>query len=121
MGGRPVTATPPEPTPTPEPAPDGSLTERVGKLETGQDTIASKVDRILGILDKPEGDAPPTGADPAPADMGEQMRQAVRDVHAEAVAAEAAKPKPEQPPREAGQPFRQRLAEVVHGREPRKP
>ena len=116
-----MTATPPEPTPTPEPAPDGSLTERVGKLETGQDTIASKVDRILGILDKPEGDAPTTTADPAPADMGEQMRQAVRDVHAEAVAAEAAKPKPEQPPREAGQPFRQRLAEVVHGREPRKP
>jgi hypothetical protein len=116
-----VTAAQPEPTTTPEPAADGSLTERVGKLETGQDTIASKVDRILGILDKPEGDAPTTTADPAPADMGEQMRQAVSDVHAEAVAAEAAKPKPEQPPREAGQPFRQRLAEVVHGREPRKP
>jgi len=120
MGGRPVT-TPPEPTPAPAPTPDGSLPERVSKLETGQESIAGKVDRILGILDKPEGDAPTTTADAPAADMGEQMRQAVRDVHAEAVAAEAAKPKPEQPPREAGQPFRQRLAEVVHGREPRKP
>jgi hypothetical protein len=113
--------TPPEPT---EPAPDGSLTERVGKLETGQESIAGKVDRILGLLDKPgtpAADPGTTTADPAPADMGEQMRQAVRDVHAEAVAAEAAKPKPEQRPREAGQPFRQRLAEVVHGKEPRKP
>lgn len=114
--------TPPEPTPAAEPTPDGSLTERVGKLEDGQDTIAGKVDRILGLLDKPGTPAESTTtADPAPADMGEQMRQAVRDVHAEAVAAEAAKPKPEQRPREAGQPFRQRLAEVVHGREPRKP
>ena len=114
--------TPPEPTPA-EPAPDGSLTERVGKLETGQESMSTKLD---SILDKLTGERVATAdrvttADPAPADMGEQMRQAVRDVHAEAVAAEAAKPKPEQRPREAGQPFRQRLAEVVHGREPRKP
>ena len=112
--------TPPEPTPsTPEPAPDGSLPERVSKLETGQDTIASKVDRILGILDKPDGDAPATTADAPAADMGEQMRQAVRDVQAETAAAGASAPKPEVRPREAGQPFRQRLAEVIHGREPK--
>jgi hypothetical protein len=110
--------TPPEPT---EPAPDGSLTERVGKLETGQESIAGKVDRILGLLDKPGTPAESTTtADPAPADMTEQMKEAVRAVHAETAAADAAKPKPEQRPREAGQPFRQRLAEVVHGREPRK-
>jgi len=112
--------TEPTPTPTPEPAPDGSLPERVSKLETGQESIIGKVDRILGILDKPEGDAPPTSADPAPAaDMTEQMKEAVRAVHAETAAAEASKPKPEMRPREAGQPFRQRLAEVVHGKEPK--
>lgn len=115
--------TPPAPAPEPaSPPADGSLPERVSKLETGQESIAGKVDKILGILDKPADPAAPstTTADPAPADMGEQMRQAVRDVHAEAAAAEASKPKPEVRPREAGQPFRQRLAEVVHGREPRK-
>jgi hypothetical protein len=115
-----MTTPPPEPTPTPATEPDGSLTERVGKLETGQDTIAGKVDRILGILDKPDGDAPATTADAPAADMGEQMRQAVRDVQAETAAAGVSAPKPEVRPREAGQPFRQRLAEVIHGKEPKR-
>lgn len=113
-----------QPATEPEPAPGGTLETRVGKLETGQESIAGKVDRILGILDKPgqPADPPVTAADPAPpADMAEQMRQAVRDVNAEAAAAAPKEaPKPEVQPREAGQPFRQRLGEVIHGREPRK-
>lgn len=110
----------------PQPAPGDTLETRVGKLETGQESIAGKVDKILGILDKPADPAaePVTTADPAPdaPDMAEQMRQAVRDVHAEAAAAAAkdSKPKPEVQPREAGQPFRQRLGEVIHGREPKR-
>lgn len=107
----------------PEPAAGDTLETRVGKLETGQESIDAKVDRILGILDKPEGDEPVTSADAPPAgpDMAEQMRQAVRDVHAEtAAAAKKDPPKPEQPPREAGQPFREKLGQVIHGREPKK-
>jgi hypothetical protein len=108
-------------TPTPEPQPAEGLEPRVAKLETGQDSLMERVDKILGILEKPAGDEPVTRADEPPAaDMAEQMRQAVRDVHAETAAAEAAKPKPEVTPREAGQPFRQRLGEVLHGREPKR-
>lgn len=106
--------------PAPEPAPDGTLNERVGRLESGQDSLSERVDRILGILDKPEGDAPVTSADDPPADMAAQMEAAIRKVNAEAAAAAPDKPKPEQHPREAGQPFRQRLAEVIHGREPKR-
>ena len=103
---------------TAPPEPEG-LEPRVARLETGQESIAEKVDRILGLLDKkPEGDPPVTSADPAPAaDMGEQMRQAVRDVHAERDQAAAKDPpKPEVPPREAGQPAKQRLARVLYGK-----
>ena len=101
---------------TAPPEPEG-LEPRVAKLESGQESIAEKVDRILGILDKPKGDEPVTSADPAPADMGEQMRQAVRDVHAERDQAAAKEPpKPEVPPREAGQPAKQRLARVLYGK-----
>src|SRR5215475_4246993 len=98
---------PPEPAAPAPPAAataDGTLSDRVGKLEAGQDSLSERVDKILGILDKPEGDSPATSADlPPAADMAEQMRQAVRDVHAEAAQAEAKKPKPEVTPREAGQ------------------
>lgn len=108
----------------PEPQPDKSLDARVATLETGQEGLTEKVDRILGIVSKGHDDQPTestTTADPAPEDMAEQMRQAVRDVHAERdQAATKPDPKPEVQPREAGQPFRQRLAEVIHGKEPRK-
>lgn len=103
-----------------EPAPEG-LEPRVAKLETGQESMSERIDKILGLLDKPAGDEPVTSADPAPAaDMAEQMRQAVRDVHAERDQAAAKEPpKPEVPPREAGQPAKQRLARVLYGKEPR--
>lgn len=110
----------------PQPAAGDTLETRVGKLETGQESMSGKLDTILDKLSgKPADDpAPVTTADPPPAapDMGEQMRQAVRDVHAETEAANAKKepPKPEVQPREAGQPFRQRLGEVIHGREPKR-
>ena len=106
----------------PEPQSGDSLDTRVSALETGQESIAEKVDKILGILGKPAAPAEPvTTADPAPAaDMGEQMRQAVRDVHAERDQAAAKDPpKPEVKPREAGQPGRQKLARVLYGKEPR--
>lgn len=114
-----------QPATEPEPAPGDTLETRVGKLETGQESISGKVDKILGILDKPADPAaePVTTADPAPpADMGEQMKEAVRAVNAETAAAAAKKdpPKPETPPREAGQPFREKLGQVIHGREPKK-
>lgn len=110
-------------TPTPEPEPaaeDGTLTERVGKLETGQDSLSERVDRILGILDKPASDEPVTRADEPDhaADMAEQMKEAVRAVHAErdqAAAKEA--PRPEVQPREAGQPAKQRVAAILFGKE----
>jgi hypothetical protein len=104
--------------PAPEPAPDASLSERVGKLETGQDSLSERIDRILGILDKkPEGDPPVTGADAPPPDITEQVKKAIRDVQAETPPPSPATPAPETPPREAGQPRRQRLAEVLYGRE----
>lgn len=114
--------TPPEPVPPTQP--DGTLDQRVGKLETGQERSESKIDQILGILSKkPEGDAPVTSADPPPpaADMAAQMEAAIRKVNAETAPTPPTSPTPERPPREAGQPFRQRLAGVIHGKEPRKP
>ena len=108
----------------PEPQPGDSLDARVGKLEAGQDSLSERIDRILGILDKkPDapGKEPVTGADQPPADMAEQMRQAVRDVHAERDQAAAKEPpKPEVPPREAGQPAKQRLARVLYGKDPQR-
>lgn len=35
--------------------PDGALGDRVGKLEAGQESIAGKVDQILGMLDGGKG------------------------------------------------------------------
>ena len=108
----------------PEPAPDKSLDARVGALETGQESLAEKVDKILGIVSgghKQEPTEPVTTADPAPQDIAEQMRQAVRDVHAERDQADAgkSKPEPEHRPREAGQPGRQRAARILYGKEPK--
>lgn len=111
-----------QPATEPEPAPGDTLETRVGKLETGQESIGAKVDKILGILDKkPGGDETVTSADAPPpaADMTEQMKEAVRAVNAESAAAKPDPPKPEVPPREAGQPFRERLGRAIHGREPK--
>ncbi len=109
-----------EPETTEHPA---GLEARVDKLEDGQQSILGKLDQLLGRgEDKAE---PVAEADPAPdaPDVVEQMRQAVRDVHAErdqAAAAKPDKPKPEVKPREAGQPGRERLARVLYGREPKR-
>lgn len=110
----------------PEPQPEQPIDQRVTALESGQESLTEKVDKILGIVSGDRGpkddEASTTVADPAPADMAEQMRQAVRDVHAERDQADAGKhtPVPEKPPREAGQPARQKLAGVLYGKEPRK-
>lgn len=109
----------------PEPQPEQPIDQRVTALESGQESLTEKVDKILGIVSKghdPQPTEPVTTADPAPADMAEQMRQAVRDVHAERDQADAGKhtPVPEKPPREAGQPARQKLAGVLYGKEPKR-
>jgi hypothetical protein len=107
----------------PEPHPEQPLNQRVSSLETGQQTLTEKIDELLGIVksghdDKPS--APTTTADPAPAaDMTEQMAEAIRKVQAETAAAAPTTPKPEQPPREAGQPFRERLGHAIHGKPPK--
>lgn len=108
----------------PEPQPEQSLDKRVGALETGQESLAEKVDKILGIVSgghKQEPTESVTTADQPAADMAEQMRQAVRDVHAERDQADAGKkaPEPEHRPREAGQPGRQRAARILYGKEPK--
>lgn len=110
---------PDEPAPGPA-AEDGTLTERVDKLETGQESMSAKLDTILDRLTgPPASDEPVTRADePAAADMAEQMKEAVRAVHAErdqAAAKEA--PRPEVQPREAGQPAKQRMAAILFGKE----
>ena len=102
---------PTTPTAQTTPTSDGNLGERVGKLEQGQERQDGKLDQILGMLtgakDKPAD--PVTTADPAPAaaDMAEQMRQAVRDVNAEAAAATPApsRPDPETSPRKTRPPL----------------
>lgn len=109
--------------PATEQEPQG-LEPRVEKLEAQNETMSGKLDAILDKLtSRPAEQEPVTTADPAPdpVDIGEQMRQAVRDVHAEtAAAAKKDPPKPEVPPREAGQPARQRLATVLYGKEPKR-
>lgn len=105
----------------PEPQPGQPIDARVTALETGQQSMSERIDRILGLLDKPAAPKEPvTTADPPPGpDMAEQMREAVRAVHAERDAAAASAPKPEVTPREAGQPGRSRLATVLYGKEPK--
>ena len=101
--------------PTPDPAPDGTLDQRVSSLETGQQTLTEKIDELLGIVKSDR--EPTTTADPPPApDITEQVRQAIRDVNAEQPPPAKA-PEPEKPPREAGQPHRDRLHSVLFGKE----
>ncbi len=108
----------------PEPQPGQPIDARVTALETGQQSMSERIDRILGLLDKKPADSSGTTtvADPPPGpDMAEQMREAVRAVHAERdqAAAKDTGPKPEVTPREAGQPARSKLAAVLYGKEPK--
>lgn len=123
--------TPPEPPKDSPPKDDagGPLTERVGKIEAEQQRQGGILERIEGMLaGGPDSDAPPvTGTDPAagPADMAEQMRQAVRDVQAEedAAAGRAArlgkKPEPETTPREVMIRGKDRLQRALFGGDPK--
>jgi hypothetical protein len=107
------------------PAPaDPPLEQRVGKLETGQESLSGKLDTILEKLSGGGVSAPAPAAvtadpAPAPADMTEQMRQAVRDVQAETLAKTApATPAPEITPREITVRGKEKLQRMLFGKDP---
>lgn len=124
-----MTATPPEP--AAPAAGNDPLPERVGKIEAEQERQGGILDQILGKIDglSPAGDTSvTTGTTPpaGPADMTEQMRQAVRDVQAEAdaEAGRAARlgpkrPEPETTPREVMLKGKDKLQRIVFGGDPR--
>ena len=98
------------------------LDDRVSALETRQDSMAGKIDQILGIVSKTPDQPtdPPAPTDPPPVvDIQAQMEAAIRKVNAETPPPAPDKPTPETPPREAGQPFRERLAQTLYGRDKR--
>ena len=104
---------------------DQSLGKRVDGLETEQKRQGGVLDRIEGLLtdrDKDSGtvvnaDPPPAGVNPA--EMAEQMKQAVRDVQAEDDAALGRqvrhRPPPEQTPREVMVKGKARLQRALFG------
>ena len=115
--------------PEPAPAAGDPLPERVGKIEAEQERQGGMLDKIWEkISGSPEGDnSVTTGTEPpaGPADMTEQMRQAVRDVQAEADA-EAGKaarlgkrPEPETTPREVMLKGKDRLQRALFGGDPK--
>lgn len=121
-------------TPPPDPAPvaadSAPLAKRVDSIEAEQQRQGGILDQILGKLGtlSPGGDSTvTTGTEPpaGPADMTEQMRQAVRDVQAEAdaEAGRAArlgkKPEPETTPREVMIKGKDRLQRALFGGDPR--
>lgn len=116
-----MTATPPEPAPAPAaPDHDAPLASRVDGLEAEQQRQGGVLDEIKGLLtSRPQGDPPVTSADPVPpGDMAEQMRQAVRDVQAEAAATvkdKPAAPEPETTPREVMIKGKERLQRALFG------
>lgn len=110
----------------PEPA---DTDARFEKIEAEQERQGSILDEIRAAL-KGGHDTPaaaPAGADePAPADMAEQMRQAVRDVNAEQQQADhdrqhaadhdrMRRPEPETTPREAMARGKARLQRAMFG------
>jgi hypothetical protein len=103
-----------------------SLDDRFGKIEAEQERQGGLLDKIAAKLDggsqQPPAAEPVTRADPAPGDMAEQMRQAVRDVNAEQAQADAAKdktPAPEQAPREVMIRGKARLQRALFGGDPK--
>jgi hypothetical protein len=108
------------------PAPDAPLEQRVGKLESGQQTLSGKLDTIIDKLSGGSSApaAPVTTADPAPSvapDMTEQMAEAIRRVNAEAAAKSTpAVPEPEQTPREITVRGKEKLQHLLFGKEPQK-
>jgi hypothetical protein len=102
------------------PAPDAPLAQRVDGLEVEQKRQGGVLDRIENLLTT-SGDTV-TSADQPPAaaaaDMGEQMRQAVRDVRAEEAAAAPAPPPPETTPREVMIRGKDKLQRALFGSDP---
>jgi hypothetical protein len=102
------------------PAPDAPLAQRVDTIETEQKRQGGILERIESLLTT-SSDSTVTSADQPPAttaaDMGEQMRQAVRDVNAEAAAAPAPPP-PETTPREVMIRGKDKLQRALFGSDP---
>lgn len=91
----------------------------IAEMRAEQERQGGILDRLVAFMDggKPASEPPGAKTDPVDApDIGEQMRQAVRDVNAE-TAAKAPEAKPEVPPAEAGQPRKNRLHGALYGRE----
>ena len=106
-----------------------SLDERFGKIETEQQQQRGLLEQIRDSLtgrNSPPAGSAPAASPPAPAaaaaaDMAEQMRQAVRDVHAEESAAGPGTPAPEKTPRETGRiGGKERLQRVFFGKDPQR-
>lgn len=118
---------PPAPAPAPAPAAGTPSLEELARRQQATDQkidkTDGKLDEVLGLLRG--GKTPPAGgpgpAPAAPADMAEQMRQAVRDVAAEQAASKPppAAPAPEVPPREVLVRGKARLQRVLFGEEPK--
>jgi hypothetical protein len=115
--------TPPEPQPAPAPAGDAPLAKRVDTIEAEQQRqggILEEIrDKLTGTSHPGQPDQVTRGDDPGPsaADMGEQMRQAVRDVRAEEAAAkqEPTTPPPETTPREVMIKGKEKLQKIMFG------
>ena len=114
-----------------QPAPGDTETGRIKTIEelsARQDAMDGKLDKILahfGGGGAPAASPPKPASPPAsdPATVTEQMKAAVRAVHAEE--REAAKgtqppaaPAPEHTPREVAVPFKTRLQAAVFGKNP---
>lgn len=114
-------------TPPPEPPAAAPLDNRVSKIEAEQERQGGVLDKIVGMLaDAPDSNTTVTRADEPPAaaatDMTEQMRQAIRDVSAEAAAAgkqEPASPPAETTPREVMIRGKERLQRALFGSDPK--
>lgn len=100
---------------------------RLDKLEAGQAEQGGKLDQIIGMLKGGAGDAHAAAQAHTERRLDEsstiadQVKQAVRDVHAEQ-AQDAAKakpePEPEQPPREPQSGIKAKLQRAMFGGEP---
>jgi hypothetical protein len=91
----------------PEPKPEEALDQRVSSLETGQENLSGKLDKILGIISGGGHDDDPTGGGDKTGGttVAQEIREGVDRLKALADASEAkAKPKeepvvePEKPP-----------------------
>jgi hypothetical protein len=97
----------------------------VDRIETEQARQGGILDEIRDRLTGSPAPADPvTRADPAPdpVDMAEQMRQAVRDVNAEAAASttQPSTPVPEITPREVMVKGKEKLQKIMFGSEPKR-